>query len=86
MKLSIVGIVYDVVVCQIIGSVLLTLVLLSSSFKCTAAVSGVMSVIAMGSFALIEWAVVSMLLVTMDMLILPPVLAMLHYTWGIPYA
>lgn len=81
MKLSIVSLVYDILLVQSFVSVATTLLLTSVYFE----KSGHLSIINTGIFAFIEWVTVCLLLVTMDMLFLPPIFMILHLTCGLAY-
>lgn len=86
MRLSIVGILYDIIVWQAACSVLIASVFVVGSIHESYEQSSILSVINMSIFVMIQWMIVSMLLLTMDIMILPPIFLVLHVTCGLPYA
>ena len=86
MKLpSIVRIVYDILVWQVACSVLITVMLVSVSIEHQYQHMNPYSVLHVSLFASIQWMVVAMMLLTMDMLFLPPIFLIMHAACGLPF-
>ena len=85
MKLSVIRIIYDVLLWQTACSLAITSAFLVFSLEDNYQDLSPSSVISMCFFTFIQWIMVLMFLFTADLLILPPIFAVLHLTCGLPY-